>query len=163
MLGSAEPDHGRRLTALETRELFMSPKNPKRPLHASSADTTEAVDAFMNRLQHPFKAEIQAIRSAILGADPSIAEGIKWSAPSFRTTEYFATTNLREKAGIGVIFHLGAKVRDTGPGGIVLQDPEQLLKWLAKDRAMIVFKDQQDFVAKKAAFEGIVRSWLAYV
>ena len=127
------------------------------------ADTTEAVDAFMNSLQHPFKAEIQAIRSAILGVDRSIAEGIKWNAPSFRTTEYFATTNLREKAGIGVILHLGAKVRDTGPGGLEVQDPEQLLKWLAKDRAMIVFKDKQDFVAKQAAFEGIVRSWLAHV
>ena len=141
----------------------MSPKNPKRPLHTSSADTTEAVDAFMDSLQHPFKAEIQAIRSAILGVDPSIAEGIKWNAPSFRTTEYFATTNLREKAGMGVILHLGAKVRDRGPGGLVLQDPAQLLKWLGNDRAMIVFKDRQDLVAKKAAFEGIVRSWLAHV
>ncbi len=141
----------------------MSPKSPKRPPHTSSADTTEAVDAFMDSLQHPFKAEIQAIRSALLGVDPSIAEGIKWNAPSFRTTEYFATTNLREKAGIGVILHLGAKVRDTLPGGLVLQDPAQLLKWLAKDRAMIVFKDRQDFVAKKAAFEAIVRGWLAHV
>ena len=140
-----------------------NPKNPKHPLHASSADTTEAVEAFMTGLQHPFKAEIQAIRSAILGVDPSIAEGIKWNAPSLRTTEYFATTNLRAKAGIGVILHLGAKVEDTGPGGVVVEDPEQLLKWLARDRAMIVFKDTQDFVAKKAAFEGIVRSWLAHV
>lgn len=127
------------------------------------ADTTEAVDAFMDSLQHPFKAEIQAMRSAILGVDRSIAEGIKWNAPSFRTTEYFATINLREKAGIGVIFHLGAKVRDAGSGGLEVRDPGQLLKWLAKDRAMVVFKDEQDFVAKKAAFEGIVRSWIAHV
>ena len=117
----------------------------------------------MTGLQHPLKAEIQLIRSAILGVDPSIDEGIKWNAPSFRTTEYFATTNLREKAGIGVILHLGAKVRDTAPGGVAVRDPEQLLKWLAKDRAMIVFKDMQDFAAKKAAFEGIVRSWLAHL
>ena len=127
------------------------------------AKTNKAVDAFMDSLQHPFKAEIQAIRRVILGVDPSIAEGIKWNAPSFRTTEYFATTNLREKAGIGVILPLGAKVRDTGPGGLVLQGPAQLVKWLAKDRAMIVFKDRQDFVAKKAAFEAIVRGWLAHV
>ena len=30
---------------------------------------------------------------------PGIREGVNWNAPSFRTTEYFATTNLREKDG----------------------------------------------------------------
>jgi translation elongation factor EF-Ts len=30
-------------------------------------------------------------------------------------------------------------------------------------RAMIVVRDEQDFVAKKAAFEDIARSWIAHV
>jgi hypothetical protein len=49
------------------------------------------VDAFMGSLDHPAKREIETIRQTILGADTSIAEGIKWKALSFRTTEYFAT------------------------------------------------------------------------
>ena len=100
-----------------------------------------------------------SIRSSILGADPSITEGIKWNAPSFRTADYFATTNLREKAGFGIILHLGAKIRDLGPEGVLIRDPEGLLKWLARDRAMIVFADMKDFVAKKPAFENLVRHW----
>jgi hypothetical protein len=59
------------------------------------------------------------------------AEGIKWNAPSFRTVEYFATVKLREKKGIGVILHLGARARDLGPDGIVIDDPATLLEWLA--------------------------------
>ena len=65
----------------------------------------------MATLEHPFKPEIEAIRRLMLGVDPGVREGIKWNSPSFRTTEYFATTNLRSKAGIGVILHLGARVR----------------------------------------------------
>jgi hypothetical protein len=109
------------------------------------------------------KSEIQAIRNLILAADPSISEGIKWNAPSFRTTEYFATTNLREKNGVGVILHLGAKVREIPPGGMPIDDPEKLLRWLAQDRAAVVFKDMNDFTVKKSAFLSIIRSWITYV
>ena len=141
----------------------MAAAKPKPPSHATGADSTKAVDAFMSALKHPFKDEIQAIREAVLDADPSIAEGIKWNAPSFRTTEYFATTNLREKNGVGIILHLGAKVRDVAPDGMPIEDPRKLLKWLARDRAMIVFNDMKDFKAKQAAFVGIIRSWIACV
>lgn len=131
--------------------------------HTSPADSTAAVDAFMSTLEHGCKEEIQAIRRLVLAADPRIAEGIKWNAPSFRTTEYFATTNLREKKGVGVILHLGAKVRDVAPGGLAIDDPGKLLKWLAPDRAMVVFKDKADLQARKADFLAIVRSWIRHV
>jgi hypothetical protein len=130
--------------------------------HRTPADSTKAVDDFMRALDHPFKAEIEAIRAAILGADRAIAEGIKWNAPSFRTTEYFATVNLREKKGIGVILHLGAKVRSLPPGGVAIEDPAKLLKWLGKDRAMVVFADLGDFKARKADFVRIVRQWIVH-
>jgi hypothetical protein len=117
----------------------------------------------MSALVHPFKAEVQAIRVSILGAAPDIAEGIKWKAPSFRIHEYFATMNLREKEGVGVILHLGAKVRDVGPGGLSIEDPAGLLKWLAPDRAGVRFTSQSDFQSKRAAFENLIRAWIRHV
>jgi hypothetical protein len=138
-------------------------KKPKADPHDTAADSTRAVDEFMLSLDHRHKAEIEAIRAAILGADDSIAEGIKWKAPSFRTSEYFATLNLREKKGIGMILHLGAKVRNLSSGSIVIDDPAKLLKWLGKDRAMIVFESREDFSAKKAAFEHIIKQWIVHV
>ncbi len=135
----------------------------KPAIHGSPADSTAAVDEFMRALDHPRKKEVEAIRAAILGTDRSISEGIKWNAPSFRTSEYFATTNLREKKGVGVILHLGAKVRELPRGGVVVDDPEGLLQWLGKDRAMVVFASFEDFRARKAAFERIVRQWITHV
>jgi hypothetical protein len=92
-----------------------------------------------------------------------VQEGVKWNAPSFRTTEYFATTNLRAKAGIGVILHLGAKVRDLPPGGVQIADPAGLLKWLGKDRAMVEFADAQAFDEAKPAFQAVLRQWLRFI
>jgi hypothetical protein len=125
--------------------------------HNTPADTAAAVDTFMAALAHPFWHEIQALRATILGADPGIAEGIKWQAPSFRTDEYFATTYLRDKAGIAIILHRGAKARE---GGVALDDPAHLLDWLAKDRAKVVFRDMADIDHKRAAFADLIRAWV---
>ncbi len=125
------------------------------------SDTAAAVDAFMAALEHPHKDAIAALRHAICGADPSITEGVKWNAPSFRTTEYFATTHLRAKTGIAVILHLGAKVRDTE--GIAIDDQHGLLEWLGKDRAIIQFSDLQQLRQRATALQDIVRKWLVHV
>ena len=131
--------------------------------HSTPADSTSAVDAFMASLVHPHKVEIEALRRLMLEVDPSVREGVKWNAPSFRTAEYFATTNLRAKSGISVILHLGAKVRQLPPGGVAIDDPAKLLKWLGKDRAMVEFDDAQEFNNSKAAFQAVLRQWVKFV
>jgi hypothetical protein len=131
--------------------------------HATAADTSAAVDELMRGLDHPCKAEIEMLRRAVLAVDPSIAEGVKWNAPSFRTTEYFATTNLRAKAGVGLILHLGAKVRDLPPGGLAIADPAGLLKWLARDRASIEFRTRQEVVERIPALQQVLRDWIRHV
>ncbi len=139
---------------------------PMRPTPApgrktTATDTSEAVDQFMAKLEHPHKAAIEELRRIICAADPSIAEGVKWNAPSFRTTEYFATTHLRTKEGIGVVLHLGAKARETP--AFQLEDPRGLLKWLARDRALVNFAGIEDVRAHKEAIQAIVRQWLVSV
>lgn len=126
----------------------------------TAADTAAAVDQFMATLDHPFKAEIETLRQAISAVDPSIAEGIKWNAPSWRTTEYFATTHLRSKTGLGLILHLGAKARALPEGGLTVDDPSGLLKWLAKDRAQVEFTSAADLAAKLPALQALLRQWL---
>lgn len=129
----------------------------------ASATTHESVETFLASLDHPFKPEIIALRQAILGADSRIAESIKWNAPSFSTSEHFATMQLRAKDGVLIILHLGAKTRDTATTGIAIDDPAALLSWLAKDRASIKFRDLADIEAKRAAFTNVIRQWIEYV
>ncbi len=125
--------------------------------------TAAEVDAFMRALSHPRKAEIESVRRLLLAAHPSIEEGIKWNAPSFRTTEWFATVNLRAKNGVQVILHLGAKVKPKGWSGMTIADPAGLLDWLGKDRASVTFADAKSIAARKKDFTAIVRQWIAHV
>lgn len=136
----------------------MTPKSKK-----PAASAPDDVAAFLEALDHPSKPEFVALRHIILGADPSITEGIKWNAPSFRTTEWFATFHLRAKDGVQIILHLGAKVRDIPAGGLAIADPESLLKWLGKDRATVTFRDLKEIKAKRAAFAKLIRAWIGYV
>lgn len=128
--------------------------------HTKPSDTSAAVDQFMSALDHPFKAEIQAIRELVLSLGPGVREGVKWNAPSYRTSEYFATTNLRVKGGVGVVLHLGAKVRDQT---VAIDDPQHLLTWHGSDRASLSFSGMEDFEAKRPAFKAILEQWIPYV
>lgn len=129
----------------------------------TAADTPAAVDQFMAALAHPHKTDIEALRRALCAVDATIAEGIKWNAPSWRTSEYFATTHLRGKTGFSLILHLGAKARDLPEGGLTLADPAGLLKWLGRDRAQVEFTSSADFAAKLPALQAVIKQWIIHV
>lgn len=120
------------------------------------------VQSFIAALDHPLKQEIAALRQILLGADPSIAEEIKWNAPSFRTSEHFATMHLRAKDGLQLILHLGAKSKRTVPQEAIA-DPHKLLTWLGPDRASIKFTDREDLAQKRAPLIAIVQAWIKHV
>jgi Domain of unknown function (DU1801) len=125
---------------------------------AGNAQTDPAVIAFVQ--DHPLRREIDAVRQIILGVSPAIREGIKWNAPSFRTTDDFATLNLRGKSGVRIILHMGAKAKTSATTGIDIADPTGLLEWLAKDRCLVSLGDMKDIEAKRAELVSVVRSWI---
>ncbi len=117
----------------------------------------------VSRVARPHKQEILALRRIILGADPRIGEGIKWNAPSFRTSEWFATVALRAKDGVQVIMHFGAKKRVGFDPRTAIADPESLLEWAGEDRAFARFRALVDVEAKQSAFAAVIRQWIEHV
>ncbi|MEF3083080.1 DUF1801 domain-containing protein [Luteimonas sp. SMYT11W] len=134
-----------------------------RPRHSTPADTSVAVDAFMAALDHPHAGAVQRLRALVLGVDPTIAEGVKWNAPSWRTTEYFATTQLRAASGIGLVLHRGAKARALPDGGLAIDDPDGLLTWPSPDRALLAFADRDAVDSGADAVQALLRQWIAHV
>jgi hypothetical protein len=108
----------------------------------------ETVDEFMDRLDHPFKAEVQAVRNIIKGVSSDITEQIKWNAPSFSYKDYIATFNLHARQHVHLVFHNPA----------IASIPSELLEGNYPDRRMVYFSDMQDVNAKKAALEHVVRA-----
>lgn len=131
--------------------------------HQTPNDNSAAVDAWMLTSHHPQQDLISSLRELFLSLSGEVAEGIKWNAPSFRTHEYFATLHLRQKRGLGVILHLGAKLKDLPEQGVRIDDPLGLLTWLGKDRAMFVVTDAKDVALNRAALHAVLIQWLDYV
>jgi hypothetical protein len=64
------------------------------------------------------------------------------------------------KAGIGLILHFGAKKNAIADSGVAIPDPGGLLDWLARDRAMILFRDLDDLAQKAPALQVLLREWI---
>ena len=141
-------------------------KTKTKTMRAPNAPATGAtrldpgVTDFLHALQHPLKKEIEALRHVMLGVSPSVGEGVKWNAPSYRTADYFATVNLRSVDRVQLVFHRGAKVKDNTTDGLEIADPAGLIKWLAKERCLVTLGAGAEFEANRAPFAAIVRAWL---
>ena len=83
-----------------------------------------AVDAYMQKLTHPLADLAAALRTAILAADVSIGEEIKWNAPAFFYTgpmkpfnpkeyrRHLAVFNFYRKDSIRLVFWHGDRAND---------------------------------------------------
>jgi hypothetical protein len=130
----------------------------------------ESVSAYLTALDHPLKPALERVLEAIKKADGKIVEEIKWNAPSYlepKSGVFFATVNIhgskKTKDAVLVVLHQGAKARSGGPSRSGIDDPDGLLEWLGKDRAVVRFAILDEVKAKESAFRGILRRWIAEV
>jgi hypothetical protein len=100
----------------------------------------------MKRLEHPLKAEVEAVRAIILGANRKVAERVKWNSPSFYYQQDIAAFHLRPRDYVHVVFVF--------PQGTMPSDRFGFLEGDYKDRRMARFRDMTDIQANKA---GLVR------
>jgi hypothetical protein len=118
-----------------------------------------SVTGFLTSLKHSRKAEINRVRNIILGALPDVVEKIKWNAPSFGLEEDDRITfRLQPGDKVDLIFHRGVKkIAD----GFAFSDETGLLKFVAPDRAVLIFTDAADIEAKAENLRWLVRAWIA--
>lgn len=103
----------------------------------------EQVQAYMEPLEHPLKAEIEAVRDIIKQSDSKISERIKWNAPSYYYKEDMVTIHVKAQQHVHLVFHYPAIVQ--------IQSEASLGDY--KDRRMVYFKDITEVQEKKAELE----------
>jgi hypothetical protein len=128
----------------------------------AGADDGAGVEALLAKLEHPRRAEIDALRTIIRRADPRVREAVKWNAPSFHITEHFATFHLRAADRVQIVLHTGARARPRAEP-LRIDDPAGLLEWRAADRCLATFTDMRDVEAKGDAFAAVLRQWIGHL
>lgn len=114
----------------------------------ATVGNTEQVNEFMDKLEHPFKAEVQIVREIIKKVNTAITEQIKWNALSFSYKgEYLVTFNLHAKQHIHLVFH----------NPMISKVKNNLLEGDYDHRRMTYFSDESDIKAKKTALEKVLK------
>ncbi|WP_316812682.1 DUF1801 domain-containing protein [Pedobacter heparinus] len=108
------------------------------------------VDEFMEKLDHPLKPEMEAIRAIILKADSRMEEDVKWGGPSFDYKEPMATFNPRLKDCVALIFHKGE----------LLNDQSGLLEKGTKGKAFVKIRTMAEVKKAQPVLEGLVQEWI---
>jgi hypothetical protein len=140
---------------LEENEIRIQAKKRRAPspIKKSSPRQTdsEAVDAYLQKLKHPLKAEILEVRENIRKASKKISERIKWNAPSYYYLEDMVTFNPRNEQQVHLVFHHPYIVRIKSP----------LLEGDYKDRRMMYFKNMGEVRKGKPALQKIIKELVA--
>jgi len=113
-------------------------------------NNSKKVDEFLAKLEHPLKAEMEAVRSIIAGANSKIEEDVKWGGPSFFYKEDFATFNPRIKNYVALIFHKGQ----------LLNIESDFLEEATKGKVYAKFYSMEQVTANKALIEKMVNTWI---
>lgn len=130
------------------------------PRSPAPGQTDPAVLALIAALEPDQRALVAALRALVLETAPEVREEIKWNAPSFRAVDHFATMNLR--AGrVWLILHTGARTKASAAEGLPVSDPDGLLEWLAKDRAVVKLRDLEELASRRASLLALLRRWVA--
>ena len=111
--------------------------------------STEEVDKWMVAYDNPMKEVVEAVRQAILAADPRVTEAIKWQAPTFVYKGNIASFFPKAKKHATLMFHKGADIPGDFPN----------LEGDGKEARSMKFTDLDDLAAKKNELQSVVRAW----
>lgn len=110
----------------------------------------------MAALDHPLRAEVEALRPVIRAAGPELGERWKWNAPSYHLGKHdMAAFNLHQKEFVQLVLVF--------PAGLMAGDRRGLLEGDYKDRRLARFDSLADIQAKRPALEAVVREWVGLV
>jgi hypothetical protein len=119
----------------------------------------EAVDTYLQKLNHPMKEVAELLRKIILGTHKDVGEEIAWNAPTFyyngkmkpfspkEYKRFIVGFNFFKKDCLRLIFYRGALIKD--PSGLLSGD-------FPDDRKLALFKSIAEVNARKKELQGII-------
>ena len=111
---------------------------------------TARVNEFLDRLNYPLRAEMNAVRMIILANKKVEEHLISGGNPIFYYKDYMATFNTGSRKCLTLIFHKGMN----------LHDPSGLFEGDHTVRRIVKFRNMKDVKAKEANLKRVVNDWV---
>jgi hypothetical protein len=137
-----------------------SPSTDTKPSNPST------VDSYMWSLKHPLSDLAEKLRQAIVAADPTIGEEIKWNAPAFFYTGPMKPFDAKEYRRHLVVFNFFRKdcIRLVFWRGDRAGDKSGLLEGdYADGRRLAHFSSLKELASRKTALTRALKSQLKHV
>jgi len=123
----------------------------------------QTVEQLLSALEQPQVDLINEIRALIRQAEPVLAEGVKWNAPSYALDgNDIITFNFRNYGAVALIFHTGPKGKDTKTGQRLFEDASGLVEWVADKRFVLKVADGRFLHDHTTEITRLVQTWVAY-
>jgi hypothetical protein len=134
---------------------------PKAPAGRAAVKAGAAdVPAFLLKLVHARKDDVERVRAIVLGADRNLTERVKWNAPSFcYAGDDRITFRLQPGDRVQLVFHRGAKVRSDADS-FVFEDASGLIQWASSDRGVVTFESADEVERCAPKLRKLVKAWL---
>ena len=133
---------------------------------AKRKSTGEEVAEYFEKLDHPLKDAVQALRNIVLTAGEEIGEQIKWNSPSFCYTGKMKDFDPKDYKRDIVVFNLHKKdaVLLVFPTGAKVSDKNVLLEGKFTDgRKTATFRSLQEVEERKEDLQLVVKEWLKLI
>ena len=118
-------------------------------LKPRSSRRDPAVDAWLDNRGHPQAPLMREVREVILGADPRVAECVKWSCPTFTFEGNIVSINPQAKSFVSLMFHTGGRIPADLPQ---LSGAGETCKYMR-------FEDSADLARRGGELAEVIRAW----
>lgn len=106
------------------------------------------------------QATIDALCAVLEAALPKAVRNEKWNAPNFVVGgRDLITLNLPPNGPVRVIFHRGAKARDTKTGDRLVADNSGRLTWATDQRAIAAFGSPDEVASAAGWLKTFAKAW----
>ena len=107
------------------------------------------------------QATVDALCAVLQAALPKAEQTDKWNAPNFCIGgRDLVTLNLPPKGPVRVIFHRGARAKDTKTGERLVPDDTGRLSWATDQRAIAAFATAADVANASAWLTKFAKAWV---
>ncbi|MEI2695830.1 MAG: DUF1801 domain-containing protein [Saprospiraceae bacterium] len=129
-------------------------------------NNTDALNNYLNELEHPLKNALLELKQQILSKFPEISAQLKWNSLSLYFNGEMKPFNPKEYKRDLVVFNLNKKeyILLVFPTGSKINDGNQILEGEYSDgRRMLKISSIEDLKNKMTDLHLVIKSWIAQI